>query len=175
VNESQETCLSLRPQAVRPFSLPSQTGRLSFTRMPAPPSKRGTGCKAAYDAGNLKDSKEQRGTAQGQARYSTGQSPGCLRSRLPSHGLTPSATALSGFQRLGYGATAMVLFGVGMMVGEARNAAYGAFTRGGWCAFRDSWRLNIFCGFTRMTPPRGLSMSAMRKNAIDTTRGRMRS
>ncbi|HTB27799.1 MAG TPA: hypothetical protein VK715_02500, partial [Steroidobacteraceae bacterium] len=32
----------------------------------------------------------------------------------------------------------------------------------------DSARLSRFCGFTRMMPPRGLSISAIRKKAIDT-------
>src|SRR5258705_7421792 len=39
----------------------------------------------------------------------------------------------------------------------------------------DSTRLDRFCGLTRMTPPRGLSMSAMRENEMDKTSGRIRS
>ena len=36
----------------------------------------------------------------------------------------------------------------------------------------DAERLSRFCGRTRMAPPRGLSRSAMRKNAMANTRGR---
>ncbi len=36
------------------------------------------------------------------------------------------------------------------------------------CAFKDCAKLNKFCGCMRMRPPRGLPMSAMRKNEIDT-------
>jgi hypothetical protein len=42
---------------------------------------------------------------------------------------------------------------------------------GGYCARRDSKRLTRFCGVTRMTPPRGLSMSAISRKEIDTTSG----
>jgi len=43
------------------------------------------------------------------------------------------------------------------------------------CACRDCERLRRFCGITRIRPQRGLSMSAMRRNAIETTSGRTRS
>jgi hypothetical protein len=42
-------------------------------------------------------------------------------------------------------------------------------------AGKDWARLSRFCGLTRMTPPRGLSMSAMNRNATDTSTGSTRS
>lgn len=41
-----------------------------------------------------------------------------------------------------------------------------------YCLCSDCDRLIRFCGSTRMTPLRGLSMSAMSKNAIATTNGK---
>ena len=40
--------------------------------------------------------------------------------------------------------------------------------------YRDPARLCKFCGNTRMIPPRGLSMSAMRKSAIERAIGKIR-
>ena len=44
-----------------------------------------------------------------------------------------------------------------------------------YCGFMNWDTAMRFCGSTRMTPPRGLSISAIRKNEIDTTIGKMRS
>ena len=43
-----------------------------------------------------------------------------------------------------------------------------------YCPFSDWARLSKFCGRTRITPPRGLSMSDMRKNEVDRASGKTR-
>src|SRR5215469_5278471 len=43
-----------------------------------------------------------------------------------------------------------------------------------YCSRSDCERLNKFWGATRIAPARGLSMSQIRKNAMDTTTGTIR-
>lgn len=72
-----------------------------------------------------------------------------------------------GISGCGQRQTQVVICPRGAMAASPPTAA----NSGSQCSRNDSARLIRFCGFTRMIPDRGLSMSAIRRKDIDTTSG----